>query len=318
MAQAENGSDGRQPSGEDVQLARLRIKLGFWKFLIGTVAVSVLTSILNWQIQWKQLEMEKFKTESEFIGKFIQLALDDNPEKRRDFAEYFWRLTPTTDSKLRWDDYRAYALDLVEQSKAKQAALEAARRDEDEARQKELKAARGLAAAQERERVLQAQIEVAKDAAEKQALEESQRELAEQAAEAERQAAEARKAVNAYQSTVSERSRDLASLRSEATAKVSARSDVQIAQDSEREGFERLIALDFAGAQAAFEAAERAYPSYHQVYEIAGLLRRNRSRLDDPGTRRLLLLEIGSGFSTYAPPGAKAALEESARRAGEP
>jgi hypothetical protein len=43
----------------------MRLKLGFAKFIIGTVAVSVLTAVLNWQIQNKRLESEIIAKENE-------------------------------------------------------------------------------------------------------------------------------------------------------------------------------------------------------------------------------------------------------------
>jgi hypothetical protein len=47
----------------------------------------------------------------------------------------------------------------------------------------------------------------------------------------------------------------------------------------ERRGFEALLDRDAAAAQAAFEAAARLWPDYHNVAEIARLLRDNAAAL---------------------------------------
>jgi hypothetical protein len=69
----------------------------------------------------------------------------------------------------------------------------------------------------------------------------------------------------------------------------------------ERQGFEQLLSRDFLEAQQSFEAAERAYPKFHQVYEIAQLLRREQSRLGEPEVQKQVLTRIISDYSWKAP-----------------
>lgn len=69
-----------------------------------------------------------------------------------------------------------------------------------------------------------------------------------------------------------------------------------IAEGKEREGFQNLLAGNYDGAIQAFEAAEKAYPSYHSVYEIGRLLKSRRSELDDPVKRGEILNEIASSY----------------------
>ena len=95
---------------------RLQIWLNFVKFLLGTVALGVVTLLINSEIQTQRLEFEIKSKENDFIAQFVDNALDENLEKRRDFAEYFVRLTPTQESKKRWEGYRDYTQDLLEES----------------------------------------------------------------------------------------------------------------------------------------------------------------------------------------------------------
>lgn len=87
---------------------KLKIWLGFWKFILGTVALGIISAILNWQYQNKQLEQEKVRQESDFVAQFLNNALDKDLEKRRDFAEYFFRVSPTADARERWKKYQEY------------------------------------------------------------------------------------------------------------------------------------------------------------------------------------------------------------------
>lgn len=73
------------------------------------------------------------------------------------------------------------------------------------------------------------------------------------------------------------------------------------AEEFEKAGFEALINGDIDLAIQSFEAAEKVYPSYHQAYEIARLLRRNKDRLNEPETRRSVYLQIANELGWKAP-----------------
>ena len=77
--------------------------------------------------------------------------------------------------------------------------------------------------------------------------------------------------------------------------------DYTTASRREREGFELLLAGRYDSAIAAFAAAEAAYPTYHQVYEIGRLLRRNRNELADPATRGRIIRQIVDEYAWGAP-----------------
>lgn len=237
---------------------RLRIKLSFWKFIFGTVAASVLTAVLNWQIQDRKLDHEIINKENEFIARFVDRALDDSPERRRDFAEYFFRLTPSEDARERWKEYRSYTEQLVRESIDKQLDIDATE--------------------QKLEALREAQRADAKT---------NDPELASRLAELETE--------------LSQKRQELSSLRSETSAGAAGGNDFSLASEREREGFKALLDGDVERSIAAFEAAERAFPTFHQVYEIGRLLRRHRSEFDNTRVRRDVLREIVERLSWKAP-----------------
>ena len=78
--------------------------------------------------------------------------------------------------------------------------------------------------------------------------------------------------------------------------------DLALAQSAERDGFRALIDGDFTRARVAFDAAEQAYPGYHQVYEIARALDPDASDLGSTEGRRATLLRIVQEMAWKAPP----------------
>ena len=117
----------QRPLSEEIE--KLRMKYSFLKFLLGTFAVSLLSVVINWQIQEKRLEFEIQTKESEYIAQFLKYGLDKELENRRDFAEYFVRLSPSEDSRGRWQNYRAFVTDLL--AKANEAEKLIAEKDQE-------------------------------------------------------------------------------------------------------------------------------------------------------------------------------------------
>ena len=77
----------------------LRIWLGMVKFLIGTVALSILTLMINSKIEANkitleenkfdnQLKLEAKKFMSDYIAQFLQFGVAKDLDKRRDFVRY--------------------------------------------------------------------------------------------------------------------------------------------------------------------------------------------------------------------------------------
>jgi hypothetical protein len=266
MAETDDLKETAKTALTDVGIEAMRLKLGFAKFIIGTVAVSVLTAVLNWQIQDKRLESEIIAKENEFVAQFITQAIDKDLEMRRDFAEYFTRVSPSKDARDRWESYRTWV-------------------------------ARQLQAANEKER------EIA-------LLRETKSKLNEEIASLADSKARLSKAreYDQVQSKLMIRQQELASIRSDTTIK---KVDFSAASQLERQGFEQLLSRDFLDARQSFEAAERAYPEFHQVYEIAQLLRREQSRLGNPEVQRRVLTQIISDYGWKAPADLLAAIKRS-------
>jgi hypothetical protein len=77
---------------------------------------------------------------------------------------------------------------------------------------------------------------------------------------------------------------------------------LQLAKDKEREGFQSLIDGDYDNASAAFQAAESSYNGYHNVYELARILRENKSQMSDPAKKKEIFQRIVRDHSYGAPP----------------
>ena len=253
-------SDSETPIDRDLQLLkleneRLQIKLGFWKFVFGTAAVSILTAILNWQIQDRQIDHEIRSRESDFIARFIDRALDESLEQRRDFAEYFFRLTPSPEARERWGEYRQYTEELVKKSIEQQIAIESTVQELEKVRRKAGTTKVGVEAPEVAE--IEAKLNVQRQ--------------------------------------------ELAVLRSETDREAASRSGSSLAAKREREGFSALLEGDVERSIIAFETAERAFPGFHQVYEISRLLRQHRDDFDDSTVRRDVLSTIVGSLSWKAP-----------------
>jgi len=110
---------------DDVE--KLRIKYGFYKFLLGTFAISLLSVIINWQIQTKRLQFEIQTKESDYIAQFLEHGLRKELEQRRDFAAYFVRLSPSEEARTRWNKYLEFVESLI--SKAKETEKQIAEKD---------------------------------------------------------------------------------------------------------------------------------------------------------------------------------------------
>ena len=68
---------------------RLKIWLGFTKFLLGTFALGLFSILINLQIRSSEITLKETSQENENLSKYISLALDKDLTRRRDFAKYF-------------------------------------------------------------------------------------------------------------------------------------------------------------------------------------------------------------------------------------
>ncbi|MDM8541838.1 hypothetical protein QUF90_12190 [Desulfococcaceae bacterium HSG9] len=101
------------------------------------------------------------------------------------------------------------------------------------------------------------------------------------------------------QKTDSEQVVDDSSKKEETVPKVA--KDFKAASKFEAQGFTYLLSGEFDKAITAFNKAEISFPSYHQVYEISRLLRKEKADLDNPEKRRQIYLQIVNEMSYGAP-----------------
>ncbi len=76
----------------------------------------------------------------------------------------------------------------------------------------------------------------------------------------------------------------------------------EAASKFEAQGFTYLLAGEFDKAIEAFDKSENSYPTYHQVYEISRLLRKERANLDNPEKRKQIFQQIVNEMPYGAPP----------------
>ena len=95
---------------------RLKIWLGFTKFILGTVVLGFFSMTINAKIQDRQIKINKeirkseiqlkdSAQENENLSKYIDIALDKDLTKRRDFAKYFESVSKLDETKSRWTSY---------------------------------------------------------------------------------------------------------------------------------------------------------------------------------------------------------------------
>lgn len=116
---------------------RLKIWLGFAKFLLGTFALGLVSIWINYGIQDRQIKInDKIRSseiklketaqENENLSKYISLALDKDLTRRRDFAKYFASVSKTKekDAKLNWHSYVKFIEEEIDRNIKKQQELE--------------------------------------------------------------------------------------------------------------------------------------------------------------------------------------------------
>jgi len=184
---------------DNQELERFKIKVDLFKFFLGTLAVSLISIGINWQIQEKKLEFEIQSRESDYIGKFLAHGLDKELENRRDFAAYFVRLSPSEESRGRWGQYLIFVEELI--GKAKEAEKEISEKDV------ELKIiANKVALAEKKENESRKKLFEAKEA--------DRKKLEQQVSLLSKDAKESRKLLQQIQGKIANTRQDLASIRS--------------------------------------------------------------------------------------------------------
>ena len=95
-----------------------------------------------------------------------------------------------------------------------------------------------------------------------------------------------------------------------ATFKVSPVKNDLLAKQKEKEGFSALVKGEYDIAATAFTDAENAYNGYHNVYELARLLKSKAGNVQDPERKKELLKIIVAKYAAYAAPEVVEALKK--------
>jgi len=80
---------------------KLKIWIGFAKFLLGTFALGLVTTLINSAIQTREVELK----EQDQVGQFLQHALKEDVGIRRRFAQYFSTVTRSDHLRKGWVRY---------------------------------------------------------------------------------------------------------------------------------------------------------------------------------------------------------------------
>ena len=79
----------------------LKLWLDFAKFLLGSVVVALVTFMVDAGFKYREIAIK----EQEYLAKFKEEALDDKIEVRIRLAEYFSKVTVTSEHRERWKAY---------------------------------------------------------------------------------------------------------------------------------------------------------------------------------------------------------------------
>ena len=80
---------------------RFKAWLTFTQFLLGTVVVGIVSTIINHQIQTREIEIK----EQESNAKLLEQALQEDIGVRRRLAQYFSHVTRSDELRERWVEY---------------------------------------------------------------------------------------------------------------------------------------------------------------------------------------------------------------------
>lgn len=162
--------------GRTISDERFRILIGYWKFVFGTFIIGFVTSIINWQIQWaqiekdstlknKEIELAETVQENANLSNYIEYALTKDLESRRAFAKYFSHVTRNSDAQERWKKYSAFVEEEIKEAEKKKQDIQVALERERE-KTRELEAKLDVTSTEDQETIeaLQAELINAREA----------------------------------------------------------------------------------------------------------------------------------------------------------
>ena len=94
----------------EIQIREREVKnnyrLSIFKVIITGTVATLIPAIINWQIQSQNIEIERLKSEQSYLKDFVKDALQEDLNKRYNFADYLATVAHSGESRKRWDAYR--------------------------------------------------------------------------------------------------------------------------------------------------------------------------------------------------------------------
>ena len=110
-----------------MDIERFKEWMGFSKFILGTVLLSLVATGINYHFQKKEIEIK----EMEQLGNYVEQAIDENLAVQQRFAEYFATMTTSKELKSRWTEYK----DVIDSKIAQEEAKRVEKKEEAEKKQ---------------------------------------------------------------------------------------------------------------------------------------------------------------------------------------
>jgi uncharacterized protein (TIGR02594 family) len=111
-----------------IALEELKVRRSRERFWVGTIAIGIITLIVNSAFQNRQLDEKKVVEENKHLSQFVKHIIDKDPEYRHRIAQYFSELAMVEDSRKRWKRYLSITEANIREIHLKQSDLEKARR----------------------------------------------------------------------------------------------------------------------------------------------------------------------------------------------
>lgn len=106
------------PPDDRKSLFRMQHRLQVWKWAIGTVALTLVTTIASWHFQNREVRLEELRFsherqlqrlefEQKYLGEFLEFALVEDIDSRLRFAHYFASVSTNRELQKKWEEYHA-------------------------------------------------------------------------------------------------------------------------------------------------------------------------------------------------------------------
>lgn len=102
---------------KEFEIEKKRLQHSREKFWVGSVALVLLASIINYQIQQRELDLKQLEEENRHLSQFIDQIVSEDPQVRVIVAEYFETVSLSKDARDRWADYSIKAREYVERER---------------------------------------------------------------------------------------------------------------------------------------------------------------------------------------------------------